>query len=104
MTTYTLAIDLKKYMSLILITLFVMLVLLYTLLVNMTYMSAARREKLVETNAALSGELADLEFSLVSARSAVSLEMAYARGFKEVKPEYASRKSIGQALTVRNEI
>ena len=64
----------------------------YIYAINITARNIAERQNLEKGIADISSKLDSLEFSYVEARNNVTLEMAYARGFKEEKsPLFVSR-------------
>lgn len=74
---------------------------LYMYAVSTTAMNTASRKSLEENSAILSTKISEMEFQYISLKNSVSIEVAYAHGFKEVTaPLYISRSSSLNSLSI----
>ena len=58
----------------------------YVYLVNKTIMNVVARESAVQEAAELSGTVGELEFEYMAHKNSVTLDIAYAQGFKDTSP------------------
>lgn len=68
------------------------------ILANMVF-NIIERRGLEKQAVALSNEVGDMELVYLSLSNKVNLELSHSLGFKEVKPKFATRKSLGLNTT-----
>ncbi len=72
-----------------------LLALAYVIILGNMVFNIVERRALEEEARALASEVSDLELDYISRMSGVDLNFAYSLGYKEVKPRFATRKSLG---------
>lgn len=79
--------------------------MLYGFLVNQAIMNVLARGALEKQVPDLRTEVGQLESTYLTLKNKITFEFAVASGYKEVfNPTFISRKSLGQALSLNNEI
>lgn len=92
-----------REMFFILATVLLSIFFLYAYLVNKTIMNAVAREETNEKIAELSSTIGNLEFSYMSEKSGITLEVAHARGFRDATPtQFISR--VGGSVVTYNSV
>lgn len=77
---------------------------IYSILVNKTIHNVVGRQELDIEMSALTSRLSELEFEYISMQNELTIDKAYALGFKEVSaPKFVSRKSFSQ-VTLNNKL
>ncbi len=98
--TKTISIDTRVRLFWTLIFLSVTLLVMYIYGVNITVRNTVARQNIESEVSNISTRLGEMEFTYISLTNKVSLQVAYARGFKDVNaPEYISRAK-GTALSM----
>jgi hypothetical protein len=69
-------------------SLLVFLFVSYAYLVNKTIMNVVAREKTEKTYQKLSASIGDLEAKYLTAKSGVTIDLAYSKGFKDAHPQF----------------
>lgn len=81
------------------------LFVLYAIMVNQTISNVLARGVLTKQAPTLRTEVGDLESRYLTLKSKITINFAMAEGFTEVsEPTFIARKSLGQALSLNNEI
>ncbi len=83
------------------------LALCYALILGNMVFNIVERKALEKQAVSLSNEVGALELSYLTMSNKVNLELSYSLGFKEIKPAFATRKSLGfksSPLSINNEI
>jgi len=75
-----------------------LLFLLYAYFVNQTIINVVAREKIEKDIADVSGEIGDTEFDYMTLRNNLTLDVAYAKGFKDT--EVTAFVSPGKSLPI----
>ncbi len=71
----------------------VIMLCLYVYGIHATVRNTALREEIEEETSNLEASISEMEFSYISLKNDVSLELAYSRGFADVKaPTFISRR------------
>lgn len=83
-----------KILFFILAATFVSIFLLYAYLVNKTIMNVVARQHTEKSISALSSKLGDLEAKYLALQGGVTIDLAYARGFKDANPQFISRSGV----------
>jgi len=96
----------EKYIFLVLSSFFVFFLALYFYFLNTAIWQTAQREKMESKISSLIPEVSLLDGQVFSLQSGITLEHAYALGFKDVSGDvkFITRKSLGRALSLNNEI
>lgn len=72
----------------------------YIYLVNKTIMNVVAREKIENNISSLSTTIGTLEFKYITLKNAVTLDLAYTKGFEEATPtKFIARQSSGTSLS-----
>ena len=115
----TIAIKMKNYTSgvnivnnnnieqRILKTLFVFggaLILVYILILGNMVLNIIERKSLEANARVLGNEVGNLELQYLSLSNKVDLNLSHSLGFKEIKANFATRKSLGSIKIANNEI
>jgi hypothetical protein len=80
------------------------LALWYVLILGNMVFDIVQRKTLEKEAQALSNEVGQLELSYLSASGNMDIAMSAELGLKEIKPTYATRKSLGSLTLGNNEI
>ncbi|MDD5318548.1 MAG: hypothetical protein PHF79_01865 [Candidatus Pacebacteria bacterium] len=81
-----------------LFALFIVLVAMYGILVRQTVFNVVARQQAENKVADLGSATSDLEYQYISAKNAITLDVAYAHGFKDVtNPTFINRTTLGKA-------
>lgn len=97
----------EKIILNILLSVLAGLALWYLLILGNMVLDIVQRKALEKEALALSSEIGDLELSYLSISKSVDLSLSASMGFKEIKPTFATRKSLGSLGNIklaRNEI
>ncbi len=87
--------SLRKRIFHIMIMSFGALGLCYAIILGNMVMNIVERRSLEKEAVSLSNEVADMELAYLSLSNKIDLDLSYSLGFKEVKPNFATRKSLG---------
>ena len=94
----------KQIISVLLLTL-VFTILLYSYFLGQTVFKIIAREKLEHQISEARSAVAALEVNYLALKNKVTLNFAYAAGFSDVATtKFISRKVVGKALSLNNEI
>ncbi len=75
---------------------------LYVVFVNQTVRNVVKRQELQTNISALTTHIGELEFKYISMKNDVTIDKAYAMGFKDVaETKFESRKTIGEVALNR---
>lgn len=80
------------------------LALLYVFLLGNMVRDIVERRSLEINARALSNEVRNLELTYLSMSNDVDLTLSYSMGFQEIKPTFATRKSLGNVRTPQNDL
>jgi cytochrome bd-type quinol oxidase subunit 2 len=75
-----------KALFFMLASVLVLVFVLYVYLVNKTVLNVVAREQTTRQIATLSTSIGELEFKYISAKNAVTLDLAYSHGFENSQP------------------
>ena len=78
-------------------TLAAFLLVFYMYFLNQTVLHAVAQEKLSGTIQEIDNKIVDLESHYISLKNSISLQTAYALGFRETDPQFIEKKPLGQA-------
>ncbi len=82
---------------------FIVLLALYGVLVRQTVFNVVSRQQSENKITDLNSKIGDLEFKYMTATNNITIEMAYAKGFKDVTdPSFITRTTLGQVATAQN--
>lgn len=81
------------------IFIFVALVIFYVLILGNMVFSIVARKTLEKEITVLSGEISKLEVSYLAISNSIDMNLSSTMGFKEIKPTFATRKSLGYDST-----
>ncbi len=74
--------------------------ILYGYFLNAAIVNVVEREKAEEKMARLNSQIADLEFSYISLKNVISLDLAYSLGYQNAEgAKFISRKSGGKEIS-----
>lgn len=75
---------------------------LYSVFVQRTIRNVVERQHLETEMSVLNSRIGELEFKYISMRNNVTIDMAYAKGFKDVaQTKFVSKKALSQATVAR---
>ena len=90
--TKTISYDHRVRFFWILMTISVLSLFVYIYAINVTARNVALRQNLERQTAGVSANLDSLEFAYIELKNNITIELAYQRGFREIKnPLYVSR-------------
>ena len=96
----------KRVLHLMLMS-FAVFALCYVVILGNMVFSVIERKALEKESISLSNEVGELELSYLNLSNKVDLPLSYSMGFKEIKPQFTTRKSIGlnsSSVAISNEI
>lgn len=96
--------DLRAKLFHFILVSFGMLCLCYILILGNMVFNIIERRSLEREGLALGSEVGNLELTYLSAASKIDLEFSKSLGFQETKPAFATRKSLGLAGGLDDEI
>lgn len=81
----------------VLVSLIVVVSFFYGFFVQQTIINVVEREKTLKETRVVSSEIGDLESSYIALKNNITLDFAYAQGFKDAKAtEYISKRELGR--------
>jgi hypothetical protein len=81
----------------VLVTLIAFVSFFYGFFVQQTIMNVVEREKTLKEARVLSSEIGDLESAYIALKNNITLDFAYAQGFKDADTtEYISKRALGR--------
>ena len=80
------------------------LALFYVFILGNMVFNIIERRTLEKQAVSLSNQVGDLELSYLSLSNKVNLDLSYSLGFKEVKPTFTVRKSLGFLPTLKTNL
>jgi hypothetical protein len=78
--------------------------LIYILLLSNIVFNIIERKNFESQVRALSNEVANLEFAYLLASNEIDLKIGHSMGFKETKPNFITRDSLGGVKIAKNEL
>ncbi len=93
----------EKKIMLVLLAIIVMLCFSYAYMVNKTVWNVVTRKNTTAKISAVTNQVSQLEYSYITLKNAVSINNAYALGFKDANDKdttYVSRPTFGKALSI----
>lgn len=97
-------IEAKKVILNTMLSILAALILSYVLILGNIVFSIVERRALEKEMLSLSNEVSTLELSYLSVSKGVDMTLSSSMGFKETKPTFATRKSLGYIKPANNEI
>lgn len=93
----TLAVTDERAYYWILLGILVFSFVLYVVYVNQTVRNVVRRQQLDREISSLNARIGELEFKYISMKNDVTIDKAYAMGFRDVaETKFESRKTVGE--------
>ncbi|HEU0085861.1 MAG TPA: hypothetical protein VFQ59_02780 [Candidatus Paceibacterota bacterium] len=80
------------------------LAFMYVLFLGRLVFDIVDRKALESEARSLANEVSALEVKYLSVSDSIDLNLSLSLGYKEAHPEYATRKSLGSLVTLKNEI
>ena len=96
--------NLQKRILNIMLSVLGALALFYVLFLGIMVLNITERKAMEGRALTLSNEVGNLEQEYLSVSQKVDLNLAYSLGFKQVKTEFATRKTLGSISIAKNEI
>lgn len=87
--------DMKHYMLNTILVSFGVLALCYMFILSSMIFNITERRSLEKEALSLSNEVGNLGLAYLSISNKINLSLSYSLGFKEVKPKFATRQTLG---------
>lgn len=97
-------VEVQKIALNIMLSILAGLALWYVLILGNMVFDIVQRKVLDKEALALSNEVSELELAYLSISNSVDLNLSSSMGYKEIKPTFATRKSLGSIKMASNEI
>lgn len=97
-------VDMSKIILRSLLATLALLGMIYILLIGLMVWNIVERKDLEKEMQTLSAEVGNLELEYLALTSSINLELSESMGFREIPPNFATRKSLGRGVQNGNEI